>query len=78
MVRTLSVQEHTADLVSREDTCASLGAKSNFKETINIEPWEPATLWPSIVEFHRGFWKVEKGHVERYEDKQGEAYSELR
>ena len=58
MVRTRSVQEHTADLVSREDTCASLGAKSNFKETINIEPWEPATLWETIVQFHRDFWKV--------------------
>ena len=58
MVRTRSVQEHTADLVSREDTCASLGAKSNFKEAINIEPWEPATLWETIVQFHRDFWKV--------------------
>ena len=59
MVCTRSVQEHTADLVSREDTCASLGAKSNFKETINIEPWEPATLWETIVQFHRDFWKVD-------------------
>ena len=59
MVRTQSVQEHTADLVSREDRCASLGAKSNFKDTINTETWEPATLWETIVQFHRDFWKVD-------------------
>ena len=59
MVRTQSVQEHTADLVSREDRCASLGAKSNFKDTINMETWEPATLWETIVQFHRDFWKVD-------------------
>ena len=59
MVRTQSVQEHTADPVSREDKCASLGAKSNFKDTINTEPWEPATLWETIVQFHRDFWKVD-------------------
>ena len=58
MVRTQSVQEHTADPVSREDRCASLGAKSNFKDTINTETWEPATLWETIVQFHRDFWKV--------------------
>ena len=58
MVRTQSVQEHTADPVSREDKCASLGAKSNFKDTINTETWEPATLWETIVQFHRDFWKV--------------------
>ena len=59
MVRTQSVQEHTADPVSREDRCASLGAKSNFKDTINTETWEPATLWETIVQFHRDFWKVD-------------------
>ena len=59
MVRTQSVQEHTADPVSREDKCASLGAKSNFKDTINTETWEPATLWEMIVQFHRDFWKVD-------------------
>ena len=59
MVRTQSVQEHTADPVSREDKCASLGAKSNFKDTINTETWEPATLWETIVQFHRDFWKVD-------------------
>ena len=59
MVRTKSVQEHTADPVSREDRCASLGAKSNFKDTINTETWEPATLWETIVQFHRDFWKVD-------------------
>ena len=48
-----------ADPVSREDRCASLGAKSNFKDTINTETWEPATLWETIVQFHRDFWKVD-------------------